>query len=429
MHSSLGFRQTGAKLIPSNVSSSTSTDSTSSLSTLGSLRIKPGRTDLPIERITTSMSCSDKLMRWCAIGLQGSLLSHFLDRPLMLHSITVANEHIGETSSSSSSSSSSSITPQLSALYRALIERSVSARQASTNIYSSLLHMSPEELSVPSLYVSKTRFLFGRGSVLSASILSNKVSSNSTLSQSYTLSEAVRSKELGGSGSGASVVPCGASIIAFFSGVNGVERLILTSEGKKRKRGEGRESGRGEGGRGEGGKEGTLGIDKLQVEIVDERKQTLSFSSSTSVMTNLDTLTAIEVLTGSTGELQGATKSADAIKKASIISKGKIYETFKCIWDQYTHIILSSSADKASLESTSKNMPTIYEERKEEELVNLKTPIIDTSSSIKHTTYHACKHCNHGIVSIYRQAINAFHYDNNGKYKAWSFASKDFEQF
>jgi hypothetical protein len=199
---------------------------------------------------------------------------------------------------------------------------------------------------------------------------------------------------------------------------------ISTSEGKKRKRGEGRESGRGE-----GGKEGTLGIDKLQVEIVDERKQTLSFSSSTSVMTNLDALTAIEVLTGSTGELQGATKSADAIRKASIISKGKIYETFKCIWDQYTHIILSSSADKASLESTSKNMPTIYEERKEEELVNLKTPIIDTSSSIKHTTYHACKHCNHGIVSIYRQAINAFHNDNNGMYKAWSFASKDFEQF
>ncbi|KAG2499427.1 hypothetical protein HYH03_002374 [Edaphochlamys debaryana] len=51
---------------------------------LGAVRRKPGRGDA-----TPSLSCSDKLSRWCCLGLQGSLLSGILEAPLTLHSLAV----------------------------------------------------------------------------------------------------------------------------------------------------------------------------------------------------------------------------------------------------------------------------------------------------------------------------------------------------
>lgn len=51
----------------------------------GPLRRKPGRGDA-----TLSMSCSDKIARWCCLGLQGSLLSRLLEAPVYLASVVVA---------------------------------------------------------------------------------------------------------------------------------------------------------------------------------------------------------------------------------------------------------------------------------------------------------------------------------------------------
>ncbi|EAR99143.2 tRNA-specific adenosine deaminase, putative (macronuclear) [Tetrahymena thermophila SB210] len=48
------------------------------------LRIKPGRSDLPQDSRSQSLSCSDKIMIWNVIGLQGSLLSELLDRPIYI---------------------------------------------------------------------------------------------------------------------------------------------------------------------------------------------------------------------------------------------------------------------------------------------------------------------------------------------------------
>lgn len=57
----------------------------------GALRTKPGRGDP-----TRSMSCSDKILRWNALGCQGALLSHFISHPIFLQSFTISSADFNE---------------------------------------------------------------------------------------------------------------------------------------------------------------------------------------------------------------------------------------------------------------------------------------------------------------------------------------------
>ena len=52
---------------------------------LGVLRTKPGRGPR-----TLSLSCSDKMLKWNLVGLQGALLSHLYPAPIHLHALVLA---------------------------------------------------------------------------------------------------------------------------------------------------------------------------------------------------------------------------------------------------------------------------------------------------------------------------------------------------
>jgi len=88
---------------------------------LGALRLKSSRSN--ISNRSTSMSCSDKLVRWGVLGLQGTLLSKYISEPIILSSVCVSKDPRSIDKGRIPNGS------QLSALERALPKRIESALQ------------------------------------------------------------------------------------------------------------------------------------------------------------------------------------------------------------------------------------------------------------------------------------------------------------
>ncbi|XP_034242468.1 tRNA-specific adenosine deaminase 1 [Thrips palmi] len=75
--------RTGAKCVPDECKQDPKLPG-SDYHVVGAVRTKPGRGDP-----TLSVSCSDKLLRWNCVGIQGALLSQILGSPIYLQSITI----------------------------------------------------------------------------------------------------------------------------------------------------------------------------------------------------------------------------------------------------------------------------------------------------------------------------------------------------
>jgi hypothetical protein len=164
---------TGSKVIMSNGTSNYGSSIELARETneqlLGKLRTKSGRSNLDSHRRSTSMSCSDKLVRWSVVGLQGALLSKFIVQPLRLTTIVVGKDPSASFELVSSDHSESAFT-QAIALRRAIPNRVQAVRHYLRSIDNFVvdatspknLHNFADEIIIPIIGISSKTFQRGK---------------------------------------------------------------------------------------------------------------------------------------------------------------------------------------------------------------------------------------------------------------------------
>lgn len=209
---------TGAKVI---VSSETAVDSEScggnqqlldgapvareEFQILGKLRSKSGRSNIPAHLRSTSMSCSDKIVKWSVLGLQGDLLSSFLPEAVLLSSII-----IGQDPRVGNNSRCEKICPQMEALERALPNRIQSVWDYV------LKNRGKEEIcrswkcwkKIPSVHISSQVFPSAKSLKAFNSIQSEMVGKGETFLGTPT----TKKRKLDGSFQTKKISPCGVSL-------------------------------------------------------------------------------------------------------------------------------------------------------------------------------------------------------------------------
>jgi hypothetical protein len=216
------------------------------------LRSKSGRADLAEAARTRSLCCSDKVARWCGVGMQSALLAHFIRSPLWLASVVVSagegsqrcerdsSAHDGgerggalrarkESSNADRSGDENDVEnaddeelarSQLEALTHALITRAAKNHAAA-------------ESQLPRIELTALAFPGGRAARVRAAttaaaseavpdaVVVSAASDGAPLPQMSR--KRMRAPLVGGAGSGAAIIPTSLSLVAFygFSRVSG----------------------------------------------------------------------------------------------------------------------------------------------------------------------------------------------------------------
>jgi len=137
----------------------------------GKLRTKSGRSNLDADRRSTSMSCSDKLVRWSVLGLQGAVLSVNVE-PVRLSSIVVGKDPRGtyddgemQSTATGMATAAARRCTQVQALQRAIPGRCQAVRdmlQLECHNKGELFRTFVDGVRVPSVYVSEHTFARGK---------------------------------------------------------------------------------------------------------------------------------------------------------------------------------------------------------------------------------------------------------------------------
>lgn len=240
-------RRTGAKAVVGALSSdapsgdataaAASTDAATPCSgTTWQPRTKSGRSDLPPHKLTRSMCCSDKVARWCGVGVGGALLSHWVAAPLVLASVVVSAGE-GEAVAPLAGGESGAVPPaapaaadarraaaQLGALRRALWDRAAPGHAAAAREFAAAqrqqegggVHVgdSAGALLSPApvaLHVALSRFPHGRAARGAAAAAAD---AEALLPTPQGPSRKRPRALTGGAGSKAAVVPCTVCLVA-----------------------------------------------------------------------------------------------------------------------------------------------------------------------------------------------------------------------
>jgi hypothetical protein len=185
---------------------------------LGRLRTKSGRSNLAAHQRCTSMSCSDKIVRWCVLGLQGGLLSSYISKPIHMSSVIVSEDP--------RLVKNPNLHNQLQALERAVTDRVKDVWESVHSQTDEKRSLRQDNATIPASHIVTHQFSSGKAAMAGLKSKSNRDGNNHD-----STTTAKKRKRDDSSTSSSTVSPCGfalnwqcSSSIELVVGVRGIRQ-------------------------------------------------------------------------------------------------------------------------------------------------------------------------------------------------------------